>query len=278
MTPVKRIVILGGGVGGTLTANLLAKRLRRQIDKGAVELIVVDATGKHVYQPGFMYIAMGGERAERLERAERSLLDDRVSLVVGEIDRVDTAHQRLHVSTGQELGYDPVRRDLVAATDLPRCANAGIAACNWIPPRPGALCLSCRLTRTRPADADTDAMAAFAETEAAKRRLVAQPSRLEVVEGWTRDPSMWVRRAALVAALPWAKLTHPDAAERASRERVLGWAESYVPDRDWFIQKAVAWWLRTLGAHDPERVRRFLDGPGQGLKSFARKDAARRLG
>ena len=103
---MKRIVILGGGVGGTLTANLLAKRLRRQIDKGAVELIVVDATGKHVYQPGFMYIAMGGERAERLERAERSLLDDRVSLVVGEIDRVDTAHQRLHVSTGQELGYD----------------------------------------------------------------------------------------------------------------------------------------------------------------------------
>ena len=114
--------------------------------------------------------------------------------------------------------------------------------------------------------------------KAGERRLVAEPSRLEVVEGWTRDPSMWVRRAALVATLPWAKLTHPDAAGRAARERVLGWAESYVPDRDWFIQKAVAWWLRTLGAHDPERVRRFLDGPGRGLKSFARKDAARRLG
>ncbi|MGE3285817.1 MAG: putative zinc-binding metallopeptidase [Pseudonocardia sp.] len=75
---------------------------------------------------------------------------------------------------GQELGYDPLRHDLVAADTEPRCANAAIAACNWIPSRAGAPCLSCRLTRTRPADSDTEAMAAFAATEAAKRRLVAQ--------------------------------------------------------------------------------------------------------
>ena len=68
---MQRIVILGGGVGGTLTANLLVKRLRSRIDRGAVEIVVIDATGTHVYQPGFMYIAMGGERADRLERPER---------------------------------------------------------------------------------------------------------------------------------------------------------------------------------------------------------------
>ena len=60
---MQRILILGGGVGGTLTANLLVKKLRGRIDRGEVEIIVVDATGQHVYQPGFMYIAMGGERA-----------------------------------------------------------------------------------------------------------------------------------------------------------------------------------------------------------------------
>ena len=32
-------------------------------------MTVVDATGNHVYQPGFMYIAMGGERAERARPA-----------------------------------------------------------------------------------------------------------------------------------------------------------------------------------------------------------------
>ena len=66
---MERILILGGGVGGTLTANLLARKLRKRIDRGEVEVTVVDATGAHVYQPGFMYIAMGGERAEKLEQA-----------------------------------------------------------------------------------------------------------------------------------------------------------------------------------------------------------------
>jgi sulfide:quinone oxidoreductase len=103
---MQRIVILGGGVGGTLTANLLAKRLRSRIDRGAVELVVVDQTGAHVYQPGFMYIAMGGERAERLQRPERSLLDHRISLLVGEIERVDPTYQRVHLKDGTELGYD----------------------------------------------------------------------------------------------------------------------------------------------------------------------------
>src|SRR6188474_2796201 len=82
---MKRILILGGGVGGTLTANLLVRKLRAQVEHGDVEVMVIDATGQHVYQPGFMYIAMGGERASHLERPERSLLDKRVTLVVGEV-------------------------------------------------------------------------------------------------------------------------------------------------------------------------------------------------
>jgi sulfide:quinone oxidoreductase len=103
---MQRILILGGGVGGTLTANLLVKRLRRRIDAGEVEVMVVDATGEHVYQPGFMYIAMGGERAEKLHRPERSLLDKRVTLIVGEVTRVDEAHQQVHLADGLALGYD----------------------------------------------------------------------------------------------------------------------------------------------------------------------------
>ena len=107
-----RILILGGGVGGTLTANLLVKRLRRRIDAGEVEVMVVDATGDHVYQPGFMYIAMGGERAEHLTRPERSLLDKRVSLVVGEVADVDEAERRVTLTDGLQLAY----RYLVLAT------------------------------------------------------------------------------------------------------------------------------------------------------------------
>ncbi len=109
---MQRILILGGGVGGTLTANLLAKRLRRDLKTGDVSVTVVDETGQHTYQPGFMYIAMGGERAEHLQRPERGLLDSRVSLVVGSIERVDEATRTVHLADGQRLGYD----QLVLAT------------------------------------------------------------------------------------------------------------------------------------------------------------------
>ena len=103
---MNRILILGGGVGGTLTANLLVKKLGRQLKTGDVTITVADATGEHTYQPGFMYIAMSGERAETLHRRERGLLDSRVSLLVGEVTRVDESSRTVHFSDGQRVGYD----------------------------------------------------------------------------------------------------------------------------------------------------------------------------
>ncbi|ETA52932.1 DNA alkylation repair protein [Ponticoccus alexandrii] len=112
---------------------------------------------------------------------------------------------------------------------------------------------------------------------AGARRVMADLSRMDTVEGWTVSPDLWTRRAALVMTLPLAKLSFPKPAELEARERVLGWAAVYVPDREWFIQKAVAWWLRDLSKHDPDRVRAFLDTHGAGMKAFARKEAARLL-
>jgi hypothetical protein len=91
------------------------------------------------------------------------------------------------------------RRDAnasVASERWVRCANAMVASCNWLVREPtialvddpagddetvdpehepdADLCLCCQLTRTRPNDDDVDALAAFADTEAAKRRLVFQ--------------------------------------------------------------------------------------------------------
>ncbi|MDG1431462.1 MAG: DNA alkylation repair protein, partial [Paracoccaceae bacterium] len=45
----------------------------------------------------------------------------------------------------------------------------------------------------------------------------------------------------------------------------------------WFIQKAVAWWLRDLSKRDPERVVEFLDHHGEQMKPFARKEASKYL-
>lgn len=113
--------------------------------------------------------------------------------------------------------------------------------------------------------------------DAGARRLTADPARLDAVEGWTTSPHMWSRRAALVMTLPWARLNNLKSAEAEARERILGWAAGYVPDRDWFIQKAVAWWLRELSKHDADRVRAFLVQHGAGMKAFARREAAKYL-
>ncbi|WP_240789449.1 DNA alkylation repair protein [Pseudooceanicola onchidii] len=109
------------------------------------------------------------------------------------------------------------------------------------------------------------------------RRLQADLTRLDDLEAWTVSDHMWTRRAALVSTLFLTKSNHPSEAEAAARDRVLDWAGGYVSDRDWFIQKAIAWWLRELSKHDAARVRAFLAEYGSGMKAFARKEAGKYL-
>ncbi|MEZ5797319.1 MAG: DNA alkylation repair protein [Paracoccaceae bacterium] len=113
--------------------------------------------------------------------------------------------------------------------------------------------------------------------DAGNRRLLADPSRIATVETWTRSGHMWSRRAALVITLPWARMNNLKPADQAIRARVLDWAAGYLCDPDWFIHKAVAWWLRDLSKHDATLVRTFLDQHGARMKLFARKEAARYL-
>ena len=112
---------------------------------------------------------------------------------------------------------------------------------------------------------------------AGQKRLVADPSRLDEVEGWVTHDLMWARRAALVMTLPWAKMNNPKPADIAIRERVLDWASSYVGDKDWFMQKVVAWWIRDLSKHDAARAQGFLNEHGPYMKTWSRKEAAKYL-
>lgn len=112
---------------------------------------------------------------------------------------------------------------------------------------------------------------------AGQKRLVADPSRLDLVEGWIASDHMWTRRAALVSTLPWTKQNHPKPEEIEARERILGWAATLVTDHQWFIQKAIGWWLRELSKHDADRTRAFVDKHGDQLRPFAAKEALRFL-
>lgn len=95
-----RVVILGGGVGGTIVANLVARKAKD------AEVVLVDKDGKHVYQPGFLYLAFGKQKPEKLVRDERRLLHRRVRLVVDEVEAVEPEAMRVRLRDGGPLPYD----------------------------------------------------------------------------------------------------------------------------------------------------------------------------
>lgn len=96
------VVILGGGVGGTLLANLLARKLTA----ADAHIIVIDSSGQHVYQPGWLYVPFGEEKSEKLVRPERRLLDRRVDLVVDLAEQIDTRRQQVKLRSGTTIPYD----------------------------------------------------------------------------------------------------------------------------------------------------------------------------
>ena len=126
-----------------------------------------------------------------------------------------------------------------------------------------------RFVRARMPDLDGWAVADNLAA-AGSRCLLADPRRLDVVEAWTRSPHLWTRRAALVFTLPWTR-------NGRDPERMLGWAARLANDQEWFIQKAIGWWLRELSKDDPKRVRRFLSDHGSTLKGVARREASKYL-
>jgi len=96
-----RVVVLGGGVGGTLAANLLAKELGRE-----ARVTVVDPTGMHVYQPGFLYVALGQANGRWLARDERTLLRKDVDLAVERAIRIHPDAGTVQLERGGSLEWD----------------------------------------------------------------------------------------------------------------------------------------------------------------------------
>ncbi|MGV9798690.1 zinc-binding metallopeptidase family protein [Mycobacterium sp. NPDC003449] len=96
----------------------------------------------------------------------------------------------LCLACGSALGFslDDMALLVIDRGEYRLCANLHLAECNWLV-RGDRLCMSCALTRTRPADTDTAAMPAFAEAERAKRRLIAELHELKLpIVDRTEDP------------------------------------------------------------------------------------------
>jgi len=99
---VKRIVILGGGTGGTLMAN----RLRKTYGQSEVEIAVVDRDDRHVYQPGLLFVPFGLADVDEIIRPRRRQLANGIAFHETEIDHVSLADDLVHLADGTVLPYD----------------------------------------------------------------------------------------------------------------------------------------------------------------------------
>ena len=106
----KRIVILGGGTGGTMTAN----RLRRRFGEDEAEIHVVDRDDRHVYQPGLLFVPFGLAQMEEIVRPRARQLRRGVTFHEDGVEAVLVDRNEVVLGSGTVLPYDV----LVVATGV----------------------------------------------------------------------------------------------------------------------------------------------------------------
>lgn len=97
---MEKVLILGGGSGGAILANLLPK--------DGFEVTVVDMSEYHVFQPGYLWIAFKGEPKEKFMRPIRQLLKPHINFIQDEVVSVDLNERTVRTKGGKELSYDNI--------------------------------------------------------------------------------------------------------------------------------------------------------------------------
>lgn len=96
----QRILIVGGGVGGLIVANVVS----RELHSDEAEITLIDATGHHVYMPGWLYLPFNDSDGGDLSRPTRSLLRSQVKLVTGQVTAINPNAREVTVAANPELG------------------------------------------------------------------------------------------------------------------------------------------------------------------------------
>ena len=102
----KRIVIVGGGTGGTVAANLLARALYNQLINGKVIISMIAEKEEHVYQPGFLYIAFDKVRPDEIVKKQKELIDSHINLFIDPAKKIDRDGNVVITESGTEFPYD----------------------------------------------------------------------------------------------------------------------------------------------------------------------------
>ncbi len=101
-----RILIVGGGMGGTILANNLARRLKNELKIGKAKITMLTASEKHMYQPGLLYVALGRMTPDELYRDQASLLEPGIELHVDPVEEFHLDKNQVKTKSGKIHAYD----------------------------------------------------------------------------------------------------------------------------------------------------------------------------
>ena len=120
-----RIVVLGGGTGGTMVAN----RLRRRFGTDEAEIHVVDRDDAHVYQPGLLFVPFGLAQPEEIVRPRRRQLRSGVVFHEQEVAEVWIERDEVLLGDGTVLPYDVLV--VATGTRLQPEETEGLGGAGW---------------------------------------------------------------------------------------------------------------------------------------------------
>ncbi len=103
---MKRVVILGAGTGGTIMANRIWSQHKKEVAAGEMSITVVDQDNRHIYQPGLLFIPFDVYTPKDTVKQRKPFLPKAADFVVGEVDRVEAAEDKVYLANGMVLEYD----------------------------------------------------------------------------------------------------------------------------------------------------------------------------
>ena len=101
-----KILVVGGGMGGTILANNLARRLSGELKSGKASITMLSASDKHMYQPGLLYVAVGKMSPDELYRDQVSLLESSITFRVDPVTKFNLKENNVVTESGKQYDYD----------------------------------------------------------------------------------------------------------------------------------------------------------------------------
>lgn len=101
-----RILVVGGGTGGTIVANNLARRLASETRSGKATITMLSASDRHMYQPGLFYVAFGQMSPDQIYRDQESLLESNIEFHVDPVEQFQLDQNRVRTKGGEVHEYD----------------------------------------------------------------------------------------------------------------------------------------------------------------------------